>query len=221
MPPTLIDSPANSATIPLSDTIFNRHVGKANISQYVPYNHSRAVTDPLDGRSPVRAIIPDKKKEPALQSEQEINIFYYDTPQIGRHPSFRATPDEAFVSPIDVTSIPFTTYNLDAQSYSSQFPAGHTLNPHFIQLYQLLDELGSGSYGFVMTACHREVDHEVAVKFITKTNIPDHAWVEDEDLGRLPMEVVLLCSVDHVNIVKCIDFFEDGLYFYLVGRMNE
>lgn len=212
MPPTTIDSPANSVTTSLSDTTFDRHVGKEHISQYGSHNHgcSQAVTDPLDGRSPAHAIT-------ALQGEQEMNIYYYDTPQF----SFRAAPDEASVSLIDVTSTPFTTYNLDAESYSSRFPAGHTLNPHFIQLYQLLDELGSGSYGFVMTACHREVDYEVAVKFITKTGIPDHAWVADEDVGRLPMEVVLLCSVDHVNIVKCIDFFEDGLYFYLVGRMDE
>lgn len=201
MPLALIDSPAN----PLSDTI-NSHVGKAHISPYESPSYNQTATHPSG------AVIPNEKKEP-----EEADSFIYDISHFERNLSIQATLDEAFISPIEVTSTSFV-YNLDAQSYSPQFPAGHMLNPHFIQLYQLLDELGSGSYGFVMTACHRAVDHEVAVKFIIKANIPDHAWVEDEIMGCLPTEVVLLYSVDHENVIKCIDFFEDGLYFYLVGK---
>jgi serine/threonine protein kinase len=198
MPPALIDSPAN----PLSDTIIN---SKAHISPYESPSYNQTATDPSG------AVIPNEKKEP-----EEADTFIYDISHFERNLSIHATPDEPFISPVEVTSTSFT-YNFGAQSYSPQFPAGHMLNPHFIQLYQLLDELGSGSYGFVMTACHRAVDHEVAVKFIIKANIPDHAWVEDEVMGSLPTEVVLLYSVDHENVIKCIDFFEDGLYFYLVG----
>lgn len=219
MPPSLTESLANSAAIPISDTIINSNVGKAHLSPYESRNYNQAATDPSGDRLPLYAVVP-YEQEPESQSHQETDTFIYDSDisHFERNLSFHATPDEAVVSPVEVTSTSFTTYNLDAQSYSPQFPRDHILNPHFIQLYQLLDELGSGSYGFVMTAYHRAVDHEVAVKFIIKANIPDHAWVEDEVIGSLPTEVVLLYSLDHENIVKCIDFFEDGLYFYLVGK---
>jgi hypothetical protein len=40
--------------------------------------------------------------------------------------------------------------------------------------------------------------------------------MEDEVVGRLPTEVVLLSYINHESIVKCLDLFEDELYFYLV-----
>ncbi|KAF8161076.1 kinase-like domain-containing protein [Crassisporium funariophilum] len=111
-------------------------------------------------------------------------------------------------------------YNTEARLHSSQFPADHQLNPNFTRTYQLEDELGSGGYGFVMTAYHRTQGHEVAVKFITKDKVPEHAWMEDEVVGRLPTEVVLLSFINHENIVKCLDLFEDSLYFYLVQELH-
>ena len=114
--------------------------------------------------------------------------------------------------------LPATGHNAKARMYSSPFPDGHQLNQEFIQTYQLEDELGSGGYGFVMTAYHRTEGHEVAVKFIVKDKVPEHAWMEDDVVGRLPTEVVLLSFIQHDNVVKCLDLFEDLLYFYLVSR---
>lgn len=67
-----------------------------------------------------------------------------------------------------------------------------------------------------MTAKNRKEGHEVAVKFIIKDKVPDYAWVNDERYGRLPTEVILLSSINHENIVKCLDIFEDAKYYYLV-----
>ena len=114
--------------------------------------------------------------------------------------------------------LPATGHNAKAQMYSSPFPEGHQLNQDFVQTYQLEDELGSGGYGFVMTAYHRTEGHEVAVKFIIKDKVPEHAWMEDEVVGRLPTEVVLLSFIQHDNVVKCLDLFEDVFYFYLVSH---
>ena len=102
--------------------------------------------------------------------------------------------------------------------YSPRFPAEHTLNPFFVTAYELGDELGAGGYGFVMTARHRTEGYEVAVKFIIKVKVPEHAWWDDEMLGRVPTEVMIMSLVDHDNIVKCLDLYEDELYFYLVSR---
>ena len=79
------------------------------------------------------------------------------------------------------------------------------------------DELGAGGYGFVMTARHRIEGHEVAVKFIIKEKVPAHAWWDDDMLGRVPTEVMIMSLVEHENIVRCLDLFEDNLYFYLVS----
>jgi serine/threonine protein kinase len=69
-----------------------------------------------------------------------------------------------------------------------------------------------------MTAIHRLELREVAVKFIIKAKVPEHAWMEDKAARRVPTEALLLGLLEHPNIVKCLDLFEDELYFYLVSR---
>ncbi|KAF9820425.1 hypothetical protein IEO21_01434 [Rhodonia placenta] len=66
-----------------------------------------------------------------------------------------------------------------------------------------------------MTARHRTEGHEVAVKFIVKEKVPEHAWWEDPQVGRVPTEVMLLSLVDHPGIVKCLDLYEDEVYYYM------
>ena len=56
-------------------------------------------------------------------------------------------------------------------------------------------------------------------KFIIKDKVPAHAWWDDELLGHVPTEVMIMTLVDHENIVKCMDLFEDELYFYLVSSV--
>ncbi|TFK20966.1 Pkinase-domain-containing protein [Coprinopsis marcescibilis] len=107
-----------------------------------------------------------------------------------------------------------------ARRYSTHFPEGHQLDAEFVEAYQLQYELGSGGYGFVMTATDMYEGSEVAVKFIIKDKVPEYAWIDDPNFGRLPMEVVLLSFVNHENIVKCLDVFQDSVYFYLVQELH-
>ncbi|PPQ98612.1 hypothetical protein CVT24_003945 [Panaeolus cyanescens] len=108
----------------------------------------------------------------------------------------------------------------NGRCYSFHFPEGHHLNLDFVQRYRLQDELGSGGYGFVMTAYDTVMRCEVAVKFIIKDKVPEHAWMEDDLLGRLPTEVIILSTINHDNIVKSLDLYEDALYFYLVQELH-
>jgi hypothetical protein len=126
----------------------------------------------------------------------------------------------AMVNEERVTHAPLLvqTSFIEACRYSLRFPRRHLLNSSFVRTYELGDELGSGGYGFVMTAYNRAQGLEVAVKFIIKDKVAEHAWIEDDVFGRLPTEVMLLSLIDHENIVKCLDLFEDELYFYLVRR---
>ncbi|KAJ7647338.1 kinase-like domain-containing protein [Roridomyces roridus] len=109
---------------------------------------------------------------------------------------------------------------LRASAHSPRFPPDHELDPFFVRTYKLEDELGSGGYGFVMTAVHRLTGTEVAVKFILKEKVPDHSWIDDKIFGRLPTEVMLLRVIDHENIVKCLGLYEDHLYYYLIQELH-
>jgi serine/threonine protein kinase len=42
--------------------------------------------------------------------------------------------------------------------------------------------------------------------------------MEDKSARRVPTEALLLGLLNHPNIVKCMDLFEDDLYFYLVSH---
>ncbi|KAI0032238.1 kinase-like protein, partial [Vararia minispora EC-137] len=106
------------------------------------------------------------------------------------------------------------------RAYSPRFPRGHVLDPEFVRWYCLGDELGAGGYGFVMTAIHRLAGHEVAVKFIIKDKVPEHAWMTDAHGKSVPTEALLLGLLDHPNIVRCLDLYEDELYFYLVQELH-
>lgn len=131
-----------------------------------------------------------------------------------QHPQSQETPsDKGRVSL-------FNNYDLNGRNYSSHFPEGHQLMPDFVDAYQLEDELGAGGYSFVMTARDRFDGYEVAVKFIIKDKVPEHSWINDPAYGQLPMEVVILSYVKHDNIVKCLDVYEDSLYFYLVQELH-
>lgn len=60
-------------------------------------------------------------------------------------------------------------------------------------------------------ACHQKiklvfylyfVHVQVIVKFIRKAKILADCWVEDPVLGSVPLEIALLASLKHPNIVK-------------------
>ena len=145
--------------------------------------------------------------------DSSVDDFMSYSPSSKSSPSDSLPPSSYYRTP----EIHPTERMLDACRYSEHFPEGHQLDSQFASTYQLEDQLGSGGYGFVMTAKHRRVGYEVAVKFIIKEKVPDYAWVDDERFGRLPTEVFLLDYMDHKNIAKGIDLFQDSLYYYLVS----
>lgn len=132
------------------------------------------------------------------------------------------SPSSIIESPLPVVSVPaLHPASLLGRNYSPRFPEDHRLLETFVHDYRLCDELGSGGYGFVMTAVDRQENIEVAVKFIIKEKVPEQAWMEDEVYGRIPIEVLVLHLVEHENIIKCLEFFEDELFFYLVSHVRD
>ncbi|PWN51506.1 kinase-like protein [Violaceomyces palustris] len=109
---------------------------------------------------------------------------------------------------------------LPPQTVSARHLADHPLHPIFARNYSLGDELGSGGFGFVVSARSVVDDKPVAVKFIWKEKVPAHGWVRDPQLGVIPMEAFVLKVVDHPGVVKFIELFDDHQFFYLVMELH-
>ncbi|XP_058506941.1 PAS domain-containing serine/threonine-protein kinase isoform X1 [Solea solea] len=86
----------------------------------------------------------------------------------------------------------------------------------FEEEYQPLKAVGKGAFGFVWKAVRRCDGQEVVVKFISKSRIVSDCWVDDPMLGRVSQEIAILTRVQHHNIVKVLEVFENGSYFQMV-----
>ncbi|XP_067596091.1 PAS domain-containing serine/threonine-protein kinase isoform X1 [Pseudorca crassidens] len=82
--------------------------------------------------------------------------------------------------------------------------------------YSTLSPIGRGAFGFVWTAVDQEANKEVVVKFIQKEKVLEDCWIEDPKLGRVTLEIAILSRVEHANIVKVLDVFENRGFFQLV-----
>lgn len=71
--------------------------------------------------------------------------------------------------------------------------------------------LGEGSYGQVTKGIHKDTGAVRAIKAINRHKISDH--------GRFQVEVDIQSSLDHPNIVKLYEVFQDAKRFYLVMEL--
>ncbi|OQS05504.1 calcium-dependent protein kinase [Thraustotheca clavata] len=72
-------------------------------------------------------------------------------------------------------------------------------------------ELGHGHYGTVRVGTHKQTGQRVAIKTIPKVKVS-----RPETLKR---EIEILRSVDHPNIIKLFDVFEDARHLHLVTEL--
>nr|XP_005489649.2 PAS domain-containing serine/threonine-protein kinase [Zonotrichia albicollis] len=82
--------------------------------------------------------------------------------------------------------------------------------------YSTLNLIGNGAFGFVWSARSKEDQQEVIVKFIWKERVLEDCWVDDPDLGRVTQEIAILQKLQHPNIIKVLDVFENECFFQLV-----
>ncbi|XP_065529901.1 PAS domain-containing serine/threonine-protein kinase isoform X4 [Lathamus discolor] len=86
----------------------------------------------------------------------------------------------------------------------------------YAENYNTLSLIGKGSFGFVWTARGKKDHQEVVVKFIWKERVLEDCWVDDPDLGRVTQEIAILLKLQHPNIIKVLDVFENEHFFQLV-----
>lgn len=76
--------------------------------------------------------------------------------------------------------------------------------------YTFEDELGAGTFGIVKLAINKTTGEEVAIKII------DRKGMEEDDEVALRTEVQILSDVDHPNVVKMIEVFDEEEFLYII-----
>ncbi|KAK3088561.1 hypothetical protein FSP39_020640 [Pinctada imbricata] len=82
--------------------------------------------------------------------------------------------------------------------------------------YHTFNSIGKGAFGFVKLARRKSDNQQVVVKFIKKNKVLSECWTKDSKGKVEPLEVSLLCSLNHPNIVKVLDVFENDDYIQMV-----
>lgn len=83
----------------------------------------------------------------------------------------------------------------------------------FSDRYSGIKVLGKGSFGEVVLCKDKVSGQECAVKVISKASMK-----KGSSTSSLLREIELLKELDHPNIMKLYEFFEDSGYYYLVGE---
>lgn len=77
--------------------------------------------------------------------------------------------------------------------------------------YQIGETLGEGTYGKVKLATHKLTNETVAIKFVEKSKL-----IRINDTNRIKTEIKIISELNHPNILKPIEVFEDEEFFYIV-----
>jgi calcium-dependent protein kinase len=86
----------------------------------------------------------------------------------------------------------------------------HRKNPIEVT-YEVLEVIGKGGYGEVKKVKHKELDVIRALKVIKKSR-----YKSPQELKMIKNEINIMKVVDHPNIVKLYEFFEDDENFYII-----
>ena len=91
-----------------------------------------------------------------------------------------------------------------------------TLNQgKFLDFYSPGEVLGTGAYGEVRECFHHTSKESRAVKTVIKQEM------NDEEIKNIHVEIMNLRKLDHPNILKLFEIFQDDQKFYVVTEKIE
>jgi len=76
--------------------------------------------------------------------------------------------------------------------------------------YTMGQPLGSGSFGTVRIATHKQTNQKRAIKVIKK---------QDQDEQKFFLEVEILSKLSHPNIMQIYEFYSDAKHYYIVSEV--
>jgi len=77
--------------------------------------------------------------------------------------------------------------------------------------YEMMEVIGKGGFGEVRKVRHKELDIVRALKIVNKSKYKSAA-----ELKMIKNEINNMKLVDHPNIVKLFEFFEDESHFFII-----
>lgn len=89
------------------------------------------------------------------------------------------------------------------------------LNRNIKEFYKIERIIGKGSFATVRRAKKRDTGERFAVKILSKRKMTE------DDKMSLEIETEIMKRVDHPNIVKMVDFFEDNDHYCLVMELMQ
>ena len=174
-----------------------------------------------------KAILNEKVKSAKLTSASSSNskINRYQTSDlsnifdiIAEEPKSQAT---SFEEPSKPESQPGLKKKVsinteDKLAYSHKDLVTESSNIKIETKYSFLNPpLGYGGFGVVYKCIHKTSNNIRAVKKIPKK------LIAQKDPDKMRNEIEILKTLDHPNIIKTYEFFEDELYFYIVTDICE
>ena len=127
------------------------------------------------------------------------------------------------------TKLPSASINLSKVNFSNdrqalvsriqQFYKSNSPSTKFqttIDFYKIKEMVGKGRYGKVYLATHRLSDKNVAIKVSEKTDIKCLTAMQ-----RIFEEANLLASLNHPNVIKLYEIFENEKYYFFVTEYME
>ena len=76
--------------------------------------------------------------------------------------------------------------------------------------YTLVENIGEGTFGKVWRAIKKSTGEEFAIKSIDKSTL------DQDGVNSLHLEIEIIRQVDHPNIVRAYEFFDEQKYIYIV-----
>jgi calcium-dependent protein kinase len=128
-------------------------------------------------------------------------------------PNNNENKDNYFINETD-TSAPQTIMDIkiDAKNFIKKS------NNNFYNVYEKIQLLGEGAFGSVYKVRRKHMGtREIirALKEISKDSLNESSESEEE----LKNEIEVLKKIDHPNIMKIFEFFEDSKYIYIISEL--
>ena len=82
--------------------------------------------------------------------------------------------------------------------------------PSSLKNYNFIKTIGEGTFGKVKLALHKLTNEEVAIKILEKAKIKNN-----KDLERIEKEIKYMKKLNHPNIVKIYEIFDDKDNYYI------